>query len=194
MLSNGSKITYGTSRFGKSKTVKQKVNKTALQLAKEKERHARYISGLSFKAREQYIEEVMDVDMPDETVEAGLATVPPGEEGELHSHAGGDWEDIEENFQQLAHGLCGRHGDPRTRRDRVERQNKMWALQLDAMTDAYLAWQASGAPEDARGSTEKCSWTLPVLSFDFAGPKTFSVSDGGDLVNTVLARHGYSSC
>ncbi|KAL1724894.1 hypothetical protein EV714DRAFT_222337 [Schizophyllum commune] len=149
-------------------------------------------TGLSFKAREQYIEEAMDVDVQDETAEAGLATVPPGEEGELHSHAGGDWEDIEENFQQLAHGLS--RGDPRTRRDRLERQNNMWALQLDTMTDAYLDWQEKGAPEGGHGSAATRSWTLPVLSFDFAGPETFGATDDDNLINTVLARHGFIGC
>ncbi|TRM55360.1 hypothetical protein BD626DRAFT_552790 [Schizophyllum amplum] len=196
MLSNGSRISYGSaSRFGKSKVVKRNglLNKTTLQLAKEKEAHARYVSGLSYEAREQYIEEaMMDVDggAMDEITEVGLSTVPPGEEGDLHSHAGGDWEDIDDNFQKLAHGLCGRRGDPRTRHDRVERQNAAWAIQLDSLTDAHLQWQSAGLPT----CTGQQSWTLDTVSLDDAAPQTFTTIEDGDLVNTVLARHGYIGC
>ena len=36
--------------------------------------------------------------------------------------------------------------DARWRHDRTERRVREWETQLDALTDAYLAWQADDAP------------------------------------------------
>ncbi len=38
--------------------------------------------------------------------------------------------------------------DPRTRRDRIERENGAWDELYEPLTTAYMQWDLHGAPED----------------------------------------------
>ncbi|KAJ7084150.1 hypothetical protein C8R44DRAFT_651709, partial [Mycena epipterygia] len=132
----------------------------------------------------------MDVDYNDENDYEDLETVygrfPPGEEGLLQSHAGG-----EAIFQQI-HFCCTidsdcRRSDSRVRTERTQISVNKWGAQMDLLVDAYLQFKAQGLPQ----MHETSSWPLSVLSFSETGLRTFSHAVGATRSNQTLLRHGY---
>ena len=137
----------------------------------------------------------MDVDSPTEQWEdiggddAGLYMPPPGEEGTIHSHAGGEFA-----FQQVfdsIHSQCvsfyftfiflkhfyRKRGDPRTRKDRIQQRINAWRQQLPLLVNAYLAWNCATSSSiqlppngltpdlDTSPPLQSSSWKIKVLDF-----------------------------
>lgn len=147
---------------------------------------------LSFANRDELVNNDMDVDRADNErlhdgwedmdEEAGLYVPPPGEEGVIHSHGGG--EDI---FQQIfdsihsqyvvfhfsfvflifLQNLYRKRGDPRTRMDRVQQRVNAWRQQLPLLVEAYLLWNSTKS--DPRTSSTlphpNSNWKIKVLDF-----------------------------
>jgi hypothetical protein len=57
--------------------------------------------------------------------------------------------------------LMCRRSDPRTRRDRTQRQVDAWRKLLPHLVDNYLAWKHHGVPSDPMDNE---TWELKVLS------------------------------
>ncbi|KAJ8082799.1 hypothetical protein PM082_008655 [Marasmius tenuissimus] len=112
------------------------------------------------------------------------AQPPPGEEGILFSHQGG-----ENHEQLLLNSLLSKktRKDDRDRSDRVERQVQAWKAQLPALVEAYMAFRAHGAPE-----VLETSWSIHILDFNTNQPIQFSAINATSLsVNDTLLRHGF---
>jgi hypothetical protein len=146
------------------------------------------IVALSFADRDELVFDDMDIDRTDSELhdgwediegDAGLYVPPPGEEGMLHSHAGGEMA-----FQQIFDSIHSQYvfflflflffflfynisyrkrGDPRTRTDRVQQRVDAWRQQLPLLVDAYLSWNCT-KPE-SRTSAPFPSWKIKVLDF-----------------------------
>ncbi|KAJ7784896.1 hypothetical protein DFH07DRAFT_947968 [Mycena maculata] len=199
-LSGGTSISYGSGRVlapgaRKQLRVNVKLNRTGAQLAEERRVLSSQIASLSSAQRstllgedavmadssmDTYTEGWQDIDSDDEDV---LRNVPPGEEGNHHSHAGPDTE-----FQAIFDGVQPGRGDLRIRDDRVQKVIDSWNRQMPALVCAYLHLQADG-PADS--SDDPGAWPLPVLGFDEHGPHLFSYTPTTQTANEALIRHGY---
>ncbi|KAJ7244249.1 hypothetical protein C8J57DRAFT_1525102 [Mycena rebaudengoi] len=192
-LSNGVQIKYGTSIRRDSKPITRKLNKTGKQLAKKRATENSQIASLNFEQRQELMEldngrksqyQFMDIDYNDENDYEDLETVygrfPPGEEGLLQSHAGG-----EAIFQQMFNDF--KRSDSRVRTERTQISVNKWQAQLDLLVEAYLEFKAQGRPE----MHETPTWPLSVLSFSEIGLRTFSHAVGATRSNQTLVRHGY---
>jgi hypothetical protein len=127
--------------------------------------------------------------LPDEPWEdddnAGLYTLPPGEEGFAHSHAGEIFQQILEDLDPLYvvffsdPRLCrmsddiSKRGDPRTRNDRIQERINSWRIQMPSLVDAYLAWKhdsrcspGSENASSAETAMEIASWPIVTLSLE----------------------------
>ncbi|CAK5261820.1 unnamed protein product [Mycena citricolor] len=157
-LAKQSKVHYGrpglSNLTSKSSSATVPLNKTASQRAEAKRLYHQQLEGLSYVQREDIVgsgPEIEDVDMIDATTaslsadwedweDSGVLyqTLPPGEEGSLHSHAGGErlWHGMMDNMRS------GR-GDSRIRSDRILRQNESWNAQMPQLADAYLHFKAN---------------------------------------------------
>ncbi|KAL0563254.1 hypothetical protein V5O48_018820, partial [Marasmius crinis-equi] len=103
---------------------------------------------------------------------------PPGDEGMITSHAGGEY---------FLHSLLSKktRQDDRDRSDRVQKQVEAWKLQLPA-----LAFRAHGPPEPSCRSSK--TWSLHVLDFNTNKLLYFSHTNPNALsANESLARHGF---
>ncbi|KAJ6535248.1 hypothetical protein DFH09DRAFT_1404689 [Mycena vulgaris] len=192
-LSNGVHIKYGTNLRRGSKPVTRKLNKTGKELANKRAAENSQIASLNFEQRQEFMEvdhggetqyQFMDVDYNDEDDYEDLETVygrfPPGEEGLLQSHAGG-----EAIFQQMFNDF--RRSDSRVRTERTQISVNKWRAQMDLLVDAYLQFKAQGCPQ----MHETPTWPLSVLSFSETGLRTFSHAVGATRSNQTLLRHGY---
>jgi hypothetical protein len=109
--------------------------------------------------------------------DAGLYVPPPGEEGMLHSHAGG-----EIAFQQIFDSIHSQYvfflfllhfyiifyrkrGDPRSRADRVQQRVDAWRQQLPLLVDAYLSWNSTKSEPRLSTPFPESSWKIRVLDF-----------------------------
>ncbi|KAJ7108827.1 hypothetical protein C8R44DRAFT_636250 [Mycena epipterygia] len=110
-------------------------------------------------------------DVPNDST--GFYTLPPGEEGLLQSHAGGE---------ALFHRI---RGDPRTRSFRVPKQIDSWHDQLPLLVDAYLQFNDIGSVE------VEGVWPLNVIGFTESGPRLFAHTPDVQKVNETLLRQGY---
>ncbi|KAK7039291.1 hypothetical protein VNI00_010196 [Paramarasmius palmivorus] len=112
---------------------------------------------------------------------------PPGEEGVLMSHEGGEYgyHNFLSSFSDIP-----RLSDTRTRVDRTEKQTKMWTEQLPYLTDAYLAFKAHGPPTNT--DKQQQEWDVHIMDFNINEPRTlFHISDQARSTNESLIRHGY---
>ncbi|KAJ7761561.1 hypothetical protein DFH07DRAFT_957156 [Mycena maculata] len=175
-------------------TVKVKINRTGAQLAQERRIVSSQLSSLTSAQRAallgdnavmtdgaegSYAEGWQDIDSDDEDA---LRQLPPGEEGDLHSHAG------EADFQAIFDGVRPGRGDLRIRDDRLQKGVDSWNRQMPALVDAYLNLKAYG-PAD---STDiEGAWSLHVLGFEEHGPHSFSYNPGEVGANEALLRHGF---
>lgn len=109
---------------------------------------------------------------------AGLYTLPPGEEGLYHSHAGGEMV-----FQQIMDSIepwyvihtvafsiiyiyiIRKRGDPHKCKDHIQQCINSWCKELAWLVDAYLAWNT-----DTQGDTKfDCQlqhWRFPCSRSD----------------------------
>ena len=109
--------------------------------------------------------------------DAGLYVLPPGVEGMLHSHAGG-----EIAFQQIFDSIQSQYvfpslllfyifiyyrkrGDPCTQMDRVQQHVDAWRQQLPLLVDAYLSWNCSKSEPCIPTPSSELSWKIRVLDF-----------------------------
>ncbi|KAI0359106.1 hypothetical protein OH77DRAFT_1136712 [Trametes cingulata] len=121
----------------KVKTVQQGAAEHQSAWRKFRER----VAGLSYEDREDYA--TYDPAFDFDSIDTPFYPVPPGEEGALASHAGGEDELCRELFAEKT----PKH-DARSRKDRTQNRCAEWASQLPALTDAYLSWQASPSPPE----------------------------------------------
>ncbi|KAJ7080471.1 hypothetical protein C8R44DRAFT_653651 [Mycena epipterygia] len=115
----------------------------------------------------------------------GFVSLPPGEEGVLHSHAGG-----EVIFSTIMDDVLPGRSDPRVRSNWVQLQINAWTHQIPHLTDAYLAFKAEG-PVDV---DHDIAWSLTSLSFSESGLQTFSHPPGSSRISESLLRYGYIVC
>ncbi|KAJ7175613.1 hypothetical protein C8R46DRAFT_1030650 [Mycena filopes] len=195
-LSGQHKVSYGRPGYGnRAKTVT--VNKTGAEIKRIHAARQERIAALSFTQREALLGHGdHDIEMPDapdffsadwqdldSEDEAALQTLPPGEEGYLHSHAG-----KEETFHQIHEKCRPGRGDPRCRALRVQTAVKAWREQLPYLIDAYLLLKHSG-PASSEGAAE--GWTIEVIGLDEYGSRTFVHAGNAKRTNETLLRHGY---
>ncbi|KAF8236921.1 hypothetical protein L208DRAFT_1249802 [Tricholoma matsutake] len=131
---------------------------------------------------------------------AGLYTLPPGEEGMLHSHAGG-----ETIFQQIIDSVDShKRGDLCTRKNRIQERINSWRKQLPLLVNAYLAWRkdrtcssqldapSMSAPVDMVDEpTTNLTWKTVILNFyEYTTHSSTHASDT-TYTNKTLAHHGF---
>ncbi|CAK5263328.1 unnamed protein product [Mycena citricolor] len=149
-------------------------------------------------------------DVPDEEIE-GVAGY---EDAVLHgdicmdtSHVDGmdsEWEDTEgaqdmlEELRRSHNRLFTRYRDPRTRRDRVTKLVNAFALQLDAMVDAYEKWRADceewggfGAGYVLPDKAEvESTWEVRVVDIFSSGPQVITFTRDDQCVPAAFVRQG----
>ncbi|KAJ7784053.1 hypothetical protein B0H14DRAFT_2630665 [Mycena olivaceomarginata] len=118
-LSGGHKISYGRPSF-QNRSNKISINRTGAEIKLARERQKEHIAALSFTQREELLghgaHDIEMLDAPDyysadwhdfdSDDKEALLTLPPGEEGYLHSHAG-----KEATFHEIFDRCCpGRDG------------------------------------------------------------------------------------
>ncbi|KAJ6464986.1 hypothetical protein C8R45DRAFT_1107214 [Mycena sanguinolenta] len=126
-----------------------------------------------------WTDEEMGVDGED-----GFNTFPPGEEGILQSHAGG-----EAMFQKIWERTKPGRGDSRRRRHRVQRQIDSWTRQLPTLVDAYLQLRLEGPL--TTGESVHGTWWIEVLGFSESGQRSFVYTSESKSANETLLRHGF---
>ncbi|KAJ7124572.1 hypothetical protein C8R43DRAFT_958628 [Mycena crocata] len=170
-LSNKVNVRWGGTRATPGGAAITPINKTPSQRAQEKKSIKDQIASLSW-AQRQYLFGT-DVEMPytyngsynvggddrgsdrEDIEDDPLYSLPPGQEGYLHSHAGG-----EGHFHRMLEKVKPGRGDPRTRSLRVQKQIDSWNSQMHLLVNAYLQFMDTGCA-DVLGE-----WPLPVVGFD----------------------------
>ncbi|KAJ7717534.1 hypothetical protein DFH07DRAFT_973557 [Mycena maculata] len=179
-------------RGRRKQSVNVRANRTGAQLAEERRVFNNQIASLSFAQRADLLGEDAVMYSADDDAgwrdiesdeEEALASLPPGEEGILHSHAG-----QEANFHDIFDGVRPGRGDLRIRDDRVQKVVNSWQRQMPDLIDAYLDLKAHGAQIS---DEEPGAWPLPVLGFDEHGDHLFSYTPSSRTPNAALIRHGY---
>ncbi|KAJ6620822.1 hypothetical protein B0H10DRAFT_2215803 [Mycena sp. CBHHK59/15] len=194
-LSSHHHVSYGTSKkLGKTVPL----NRTGAQLQKDNERLTRQITALSFLQREQLFGQGdYDVPMPDapdtypadgwqdidSDKEAAFHTLPPGEEGLYHSHAG-----KEAAFHKIFDKCRPGRGDAQRRATRVQTAVNAWWEQMPRLIEAYLALKRNG-PVDS--TDEQDTWHIEVIGLEGITTHPFVHSDNDSRMNETLVRHGY---
>ncbi|KAJ7690879.1 hypothetical protein B0H17DRAFT_1159884 [Mycena rosella] len=115
-------------------------------------------------------------------IPTGFNMFPPGEEGLLQSHAGG-----EVVFHQMMNGIRPGRGDDRTRSNRIQTQIDAWNAQMDVLVDAYLEYQANGSLSVFQDD----AWPLTVIGFEESTVQLFSHPPNAQRTNATLLRYGY---
>ncbi|KAJ6591774.1 hypothetical protein DFH09DRAFT_1306483 [Mycena vulgaris] len=208
-LSAKVKVSYGSrfNRASQSHTVK--VNKSASERAHANKVYNDQIAQMGFLQREELLADApmsnshhddvfdlcgndsdsdagwcddnrMDVDQDED----GFLMFPPGEEGLLQSHAGG-----EAIFHKIWDRAKPGRGDSRKHRYRVQKQVDSWTCQLPVLIDPYLKMKLHGpilTADDVPGV-----WYIQVLGFSESGTKAFAYSNNTVNANQVLLHHGY---
>ncbi|KAF8226692.1 hypothetical protein L208DRAFT_1300645 [Tricholoma matsutake] len=119
---------------------------------------------------------------------AGLYTLPTGEEGMLHSHAGG-----ETIFQQIIDSVDShKRADLHTRKNRIQERINLWHKQLPLLVNAYLAWRKD---RTCSSQSDAPSMSVPVDMFTLTEYATHSFTYASDTTytNETLACHGFIS-
>ncbi|KAE9407449.1 hypothetical protein BT96DRAFT_954511 [Gymnopus androsaceus JB14] len=111
----------------------------------------------------------------------------------------GDWQDITGAYWTSETGKR-KYKEYRTRRDRTERRNQRFAIQLEPMTDAYMAWYGAlgqdglggGIPGDFEGEID----TQTVVTVDLFRSYYSSIdsSDEDRFWSCSLVRNGVFPC
>ncbi|KAJ7018507.1 hypothetical protein C8F04DRAFT_1277648 [Mycena alexandri] len=175
------------------------LNKTGAELRQDRARQKERIAVLSFTQREALLGSgEHDIEMPDgldfhssdwrdldSNDEEALQTLPPGEEGYLHSHAG-----KEETFHQILDKCRPGRGDPRRRAQRVQLMINSWKEQLAYLTDAYLCLKKVGTLV-CDAATTPGAWEIEVIGLDEYGSRSFIHGSDAKRTNETLLRHGY---
>ncbi len=111
---------------------------------------------------------LMDIDT------LNLNPIPPGEEGIVTSHAGGEEELCRELFQRCVHKLDftrirrpGDRHDGRSRQGRTQSRNDAYAPQVPALAIAFLAWKKRMDDNENLDRPMPNDRTWPVLIIDF---------------------------
>ncbi|KAF9486113.1 hypothetical protein BDN70DRAFT_235965 [Pholiota conissans] len=116
----------------------------------------------------------------------GLTHLPPGEEGFLQSHAGG-----EAVLHEIMDGISfSKRYDSRTRRDRIQRLVDAWRQQIPRLAIQYLEWKHCGDPLLPSTSSEEL-WEVEVISFTDRNKRKFAHTEGAISANETLVRHGF---
>ncbi|KAJ6550352.1 hypothetical protein B0H10DRAFT_2169935 [Mycena sp. CBHHK59/15] len=193
-LSSRHRVSYGSRPAPKSIAL----NKTGSQIQKESDKLTGQITALSFLQREQLFGQGdYDIEMPDapeyypadgwqdvdSDEEAALQTLPPGEEGLYHSHAGKDT-----IFTQIFEKCRPGRGDARRRAFRVQTMVDAWKEQMPCLVDAYLALGCDGP---LNSDENPLAWTIQVIGFDGITMHRFAHADNVQRTNETLVRHGY---
>ncbi|TFK59155.1 hypothetical protein BDN72DRAFT_906109 [Pluteus cervinus] len=147
-MSHGSTIRTGRSAFNPSEPVPKKrrlaINKSGAELSTQQKNMNERISELSFVQRDELLPQGGDsTPFPgdDQDNDAAFHTFPPGEEGFLQSHAGG-----EAIFQKILMDVdLSKRPDVRVRTDRLQKDIDSWRTQLPILVPAYLRWKYQGA-------------------------------------------------
>ncbi|KDR71992.1 hypothetical protein GALMADRAFT_74454 [Galerina marginata CBS 339.88] len=128
-----------------------------------------------------------DSDWEDE-VQDGLRQLPPGEEGFLQSHAGG-----EAVLQAVMDGITlSKHIDSRTRKNRIQQRINAWQRQIPHLAEQYLKWKHEGAPVLGDSDTEvETVWSLETVSFSDLKSRVFRHIPEISYVNETLVRNGF---
>ncbi|KAJ6570302.1 hypothetical protein DFH09DRAFT_917277 [Mycena vulgaris] len=153
---------------------------------------------LSFTQREELFGHgLYDIDMPDapdyyaadgwkdadSDEEDAFQTLPPGEEGLHHSHAG-----KEAIFHQIFDKCKPGRGDSRRCALRVQTMVDVWKEQMPLLVDAYLEFKKNGP---INSDNTPGAWTIQVISFEEKGLRSFIHADDTLRTNETLLRHGY---
>ncbi|KAI0354456.1 hypothetical protein OH77DRAFT_1456513 [Trametes cingulata] len=194
-------IRYSAGIGRRSRTASHLYRDAPKRRAKAQQQYRERVAGFDYVQREAAAQ--MDVDMEGWEDDPLLFPIPPGDEGVLASHAGGE----EELCRELFESRRRRH-DGRTRRDRTASRNAQWASQIPQLVDGYLAWKHEGAPDNAdiqppsspdvgpqcwRASSPSsvAPWTLLAFEFGTSSLKSFTPVNASELPNVTLARYGY---
>ncbi|KAJ6485994.1 hypothetical protein C8R45DRAFT_1098732 [Mycena sanguinolenta] len=115
--------------------------------------------------------------------EEALQTLPPGEEGYWHSHAG-----REAVFHEIFDKCQPGRGDPRRRALHVQTAVNAWKEQIPYLVDAYLKLK-SGSALNSDGLPG--GWALEVIGLDEYGYQYFVHNSTARRTNETLILHGY---
>ncbi|KAJ8092616.1 hypothetical protein PM082_006941 [Marasmius tenuissimus] len=117
--------------------------------------------------------------------------IPVGEEGAMHSNAGGEFD--YHNFLDTLLSEAPSRIDMRERHHRTERQNQSWERQLPRLVDAYLLHQSHGAPDP--GDDDLCEgqpWTIARMDlYEYCYLEDIRHVHGSQTANETLAFYGY---
>ncbi|KAL7284497.1 hypothetical protein ACG7TL_001788 [Trametes sanguinea] len=193
-VSNAVKVRYGRGFGRRVQSTSYHVRDAAIKQQAAVKKYKERIAGLDYVAREQLQE--MEVDPDGWEDDPDLFPIPPGDEGVLASHVGGEVD--------LCMDLLGdqrKRYDHRTRRDRTQSRNSQWAPQIPSLTDAYLAWRrnrgetnSSTLPASSEPS-EECpdedrSFSVTVIEFFGTCVRPFARLSPSEQATVALARHG----
>uniref|UniRef100_A0A0W0G279 Uncharacterized protein n=2 Tax=Moniliophthora roreri TaxID=221103 RepID=A0A0W0G279_MONRR len=197
--------------YGEEVVVKgERVDKITRPLIKKPEQwtveNAEYesmIRAMSWGVREEVVDLVEDTQMVDldpsfnptnndsddderHPVLDVLNSIPLGEEGAMSSHAGGEFEYHSLLSSLLSHS--SQRDDDRTRTDRVAKQVQSWAEQRSRHINAYLEFQAFGAPTIMEGAD---CWLIRTMDWNFFGERKLFHTPESQSINESLLRHGF---
>ncbi|KIJ27126.1 hypothetical protein M422DRAFT_215978 [Sphaerobolus stellatus SS14] len=182
------------------------VTKTRLTASGYEERKLQAEQRRSQKIRELNWEDREAVRDMDEDVEEGegegfgshsilfeeaFNSPPPGEEGADFSYEGGEYglyRDVVSRARE-ASAKQARY-DYRTRKDRTERRNEGWNMQLNQLATAYLEWQKdpNGGSDEVDPEEEHNYWSLVV--YDLHESRIRYFKNSGVPPNVTLLRNG----
>ncbi|KAF8167514.1 hypothetical protein B0H34DRAFT_669941 [Crassisporium funariophilum] len=128
-----------------------------------------------------------DSDWEDE-VQDGLRQLPPGEEGFLQSHAGG-----EAVLQAVMDGITLlKHIDSQTRKDCIQQRVNAWQRQIPHLAKQYLKWKQEGAPAQETSDMQiGTAWSLETVSFSDLKSCEFRHIPEVSYVNETLVQSGF---
>ncbi|TFK58592.1 hypothetical protein BDN72DRAFT_906599 [Pluteus cervinus] len=201
-MSHSSTIHVGRNALFPSQPAQKKrrlINKTGEEIAVEKKSAKERISELSFVQRDEFCMPASNPSAPtvQSTIPGGhddtpstdppfdnspFHTFPPGEEGFLQSHAGGeaifqkilmdvDLSCISAFYSSLHFTdelLYRKRSDLRNRSDRLQKDINSWRTQLPILVPAYLCWksQVSTGAEAPNEDQLLREWDLQTISVD----------------------------
>ncbi|KAI0366036.1 hypothetical protein BV20DRAFT_1056040 [Pilatotrama ljubarskyi] len=193
-------IRYGAGIGRRSRTASHLFRDAPKRRVKAQQQYRERVAGFDYVQREAAAQ--MDVDMEGWEDDPLLFPIPPGDEGVLASHAGGE----EELCRGLFKSRRKRH-DGRTRRDRTTSRNAQWASQIPQLINGYLAWKHQGSPDDAEchrpnsqdaepplsrtsSPSSVAPWSLLVFKVNTSSVRSFTPANASELPNVTLARYG----
>ncbi|TFK59430.1 hypothetical protein BDN72DRAFT_905854 [Pluteus cervinus] len=116
-------------------------------------------------------------------------TLPPGEEGFLQSHAGG-----EAIFQKILMDIdLSKRSDLRDRSDRLQKDVNSWRTQLPILVPAYLRWksQVTTRAETPNEDQPVREWVLQTISVDQRAVRQFHHVQSTLYSNQALVEAGF---